>query len=110
MIARALAMEPAILLLDEPTASLDTKAGQEVYDLLDDVAAKSAVVLVSHDLGVITAHVKTIACLNRKLHYHHSKELEQRVLQEVYGCPIDLIAHGHAHRVLAPHGQGNPPE
>lgn len=103
LIARALALEPKLLLLDEPTASIDSKVGQSIFRLLEDLSKSMTIVLVSHDIGVIASYVKTIACLNRKLHYHHSKQLSGEVLSEVYGCPVELIAHGHAHRVLGTH-------
>lgn len=107
LIARALAVEPELLLLDEPTASLDTAVGQHVYSLLEELSKTVTIVLVSHDIGVISAHVQVIACLNRKLHYHHAKELSGEILQEVYGCPVELIAHGHAHRVLSHHNHSH---
>ncbi len=103
LIARALAAQPKLLLLDEPTASLDSRIGKDVYQILSECAEQMTIILVSHDVGVISSYVKTIACLNRTLHYHHSKEISGEVLAEVYGCPVDLIAHGHAHRVLPHH-------
>lgn len=106
LIARALAMEPRILLLDEPTASLDTTVGRTFYDLLQDIAKETTIVLVSHDIGVIAKHVKTIACLNKQLYYHESKEITGEILEQVYGCPVELIAHGHAHRVFPSHEHG----
>ncbi|MFW6089345.1 MAG: hypothetical protein ACODAB_06300, partial [Gemmatimonadota bacterium] len=57
-------------------------------------------------------HVHTIACLNVEMHYHHSKELTPEILEAAYGCPVDLVAHGHPHRVLGHHdggGPGSPP-
>lgn len=103
LIARAIVSDPKILLLDEPTASLDTRVGRGFYELLDELSKTMAIILVSHDIGVISTHVKTIACLNRRLHYHNTKELSSQLMEEVYGCPFELIGHGHAHRVLGGH-------
>jgi zinc transport system ATP-binding protein len=105
LIARALVAAPSLLLLDEPTASLDTRIGRSVYELLEELAEEITVVLVSHDIGVISRHVQTIACLNVDMHYHHSKELTPEMVEAAYGCPVDLVAHGHPHRVLGEHGQ-----
>lgn len=107
LIARALAQEPELLLLDEPTASLDERIGTGVWDLLGTLAKSMTVVVISHDIGAISRHVQTVACLNRRLHAHPSRELTPEILEATYGCPIDLIAHGHPHRVLGRH-EGEP--
>lgn len=104
LIARALVAAPSLLLLDEPTASLDTRIGRSVYELLEELAEEITVVLVSHDIGVISRHVQTIACLNVDMHYHNSRELTPEMVEAAYGCPVDLVAHGHPHRVLGEHG------
>ena len=81
----------------------DTKIGRSVYELLEELAEKITVVLVSHDIGVISRHVRTIACLNIEMHYHQSKNLTPEMIEAAYGCPVDLVAHGHPHRVLEQH-------
>ncbi|MBL1215067.1 MAG: ABC transporter ATP-binding protein [Ignavibacteriae bacterium] len=104
LIARALAMKPKILLLDEPTASVDTKTGQNVYELLNKLNETTTIILVSHDMSAISRYVRKIACLNKTLVYHDSKEITKEMLEDTYQCPVDLIAHGLPHRVLDEHG------
>lgn len=105
LIARALTVEPGILLLDEPTANLDAQSKTEIYELLKKLNKHITIVLVSHDMGAISSYVDTIACLNQKLYYHGEAKLSNNTIEKVYGCPIDLIVHGFPHRVLRPHEQ-----
>lgn len=103
LIARALATNPQILLLDEPTSNVDSRVGYRFYELLSELNKEITIIMVSHDIGAISQNVKKIACLNRKLVYHDSKEITKEMLENVYHCPVDLIAHGIPHRVFPEH-------
>ncbi len=103
LVARALAMEPELLLLDEPTASVDTRIGRRIYRLLEGLTERMTVVLVSHDIGVLSREVRSVACLNRRLHYHGTGRMPREALEEAYGGEVELVAHG-PHRVLDTHG------
>lgn len=102
-IARALTNDPRLFLLDEPTASVDPCIQAGLYETLTRLNEKMAIILVSHDIGVISRFVKQIACLNRRLFYHDAKEITLKDLEAVYKCPVDIIAHGVPHRVLKKH-------
>jgi len=89
--------------MDEPTASIDPNLETGLYDLLDKLKKKIAVVMVSHDISAVSVHVDKIACLNHRLFYHDSREIKEGEFDETYKCPVDLIAHGVPHRVLKEH-------
>lgn len=102
-IARALATEPQILLLDEPMASVDPQVSTSAYELLRQLNEHITILMVSHDMSAISSHVKTVGCLNRRLFYHGEKQITPDMLELAYQCPIDLIAHGVPHRVFPEH-------
>ena len=106
LIARAVAMAPEVLLLDEPTASLDVRSADAFYDLLATLAEDMTVVLSTHDVTGVSTRVDSVACINRRLYYHAAGELTADALATVYGCPVELIAHGVPHRVLGEHDHG----
>jgi len=102
-IARALSSEPRILLMDEPTASVDTRFQTELYDFLKELNSAMTIVVVSHDMSVLSSYIKSVACLNQTLYYHDESEVTDEMIHAAYHCPVDLIAHGMPHRVLRKH-------
>ncbi len=106
-LARALINSPRLLLLDEPNTFVDKSFEQSFFDVLKELNKEIAIILVSHDLGMISSYVKTIACVNRSVYLHESNEVTQELLDN-YKCPIDLITHGQLpHRVLKAHVHGS---
>lgn len=103
LIARALVSDPDILFLDEPTASIDAESRGSLVGLLSEVNQRIPVVVITHDITSLASMVRRIACINRRLFYHGGPELSQEVLEEVYGCPVELVTHGVPHRVLPDH-------
>lgn len=102
-LARAIISSPSLLILDEPGTFVDNRFENELYDLLLELNEQMAILLVSHDLGIISGYVKTIACVNSGLHYHDSNVITAEQL-EIYNCPVDIITHGKVpHRVLLEH-------
>lgn len=69
LIARALASRPNILILDEPTASLDVNSKIQIYSLLKYLNKNKTIIMVSHDLELISSYVDTIAYINQTLKY-----------------------------------------
>ncbi len=104
LLARALVREPDLLLLDEPTASVDPAFRGSFYRIIDELRGEMTTVIVSHDIGTVARHVDSVACLNHRLFVHGTIEEAIKCIDEAYGCPVDLIAHGIPHRVLEEHG------
>lgn len=102
-LCRAIVSSPQLLILDEPTTYVDCDFEKELYNILRELNQTLSIIMVSHDLGTICSYVKTIACVNRGLHYHHSNLISPEQLKS-YRCPIELISHGQIpHRVLTNH-------
>lgn len=102
-LGRAVIGSPRLLLLDEPDNFVDATFENDFYTKLHELNDRMAILMVSHDVGTISSHVKSFACVNRKLHYHPSPEITNEQLSS-YDCPIQLITHGRVpHTVLQKH-------
>lgn len=108
LVARALATEPELLLLDEPTTGVDIGTTEGLFDLLDELHNRGMTILVvSHDVGVVAQHVDQVACLNRRLIAHGRPQgmLTGDVLECMYGPQAALVGHGEVpHIVVRRHG------
>jgi len=93
LIARAIASSPSILFLDEPTASIDSKVESNIYELLKELNKEITVVLVSHDLGFVSAYVNKVACVNRKLAFHNTADINSQDINKIYNAEMSMIKH-----------------
>ncbi len=84
-VARALAGDPELLLLDEPTANLDPQVQSELYELLHKLNDRLTVVMVSHDPAFVSEFVKQVVCVKRRVHVHPTGEVDSEMFAELYG-------------------------
>lgn len=97
-IAKALASEPELLILDEPTVGVDVSSQDEFYQLLAQLNKEGlTLIIVSHDIDVIVNEVNKLACLNKKLVYHGTPKdfIKEDYLDKLYGKNRKFIIHGH---------------
>jgi zinc transport system ATP-binding protein len=98
-IARALVSRPKLLILDEPTVGVDLETKDRFYDLLTTLRKDHGITLmmVSHDIGVVTEQVQSVACLNKKLYFHGTPGdfWSENTLNQVYGSTARVLHHSH---------------
>ena len=94
-LARALCKDPLLLILDEPNAGLDLPSQQRFFSLLKELQESSGitVVIVSHDLAVISGFASQLICINRIIHVHGSplEVLNSPNLEEAFRCEVDVF-------------------
>ncbi|MFZ5516015.1 MAG: metal ABC transporter ATP-binding protein [Candidatus Zhuqueibacterota bacterium] len=98
LVARALALEPKLLFLDEPTAAMDVSASEGFYELLHSIHNELhlTLVMVTHDVSVVSEYVDSVACLNQKLICHGlpKQVLCEESMHQMYGRDTMFFQHG----------------
>jgi len=93
LIARALAADAQLLLLDEPTAGVDSHMQTGLIDLLHRLNRRLPVVIVSHDVSFVSTHLKRVACLNHRLTCHTADEITSDVISQMYHGQVRVVEH-----------------
>lgn len=100
LIARALAVEPEILLLDEPTAMVDAHLETRLLEKIRQLHRRLTLILVSHDVAFVAALVERVICINRTVSEHPVDTLTAATLEGLYGHGVQAVRHdheGHSH-------------
>ncbi|PID49800.1 MAG: ABC transporter [Proteobacteria bacterium] len=95
LLARALVGDPQILILDEPTANIDMRLENDIFDHLRELNQRMTILVVSHDIAFISNYVNRIACLNRTLICHQTNAIDGQMIQDLYGENVRMVAHTH---------------
>ncbi|MBF8984246.1 ABC transporter ATP-binding protein [Lutibacter sp. B2] len=92
LIGRALITDPKILILDEPTASLDTKTKKEIYEILKMLNEDKTILIVSHDIEELFSYIDSVTYINKKLHYHkNDSSLNHEDIKKSCGYSVKLF-------------------
>ncbi|NMC43555.1 MAG: ABC transporter ATP-binding protein [candidate division Zixibacteria bacterium] len=95
LIARALASDPKLMLLDEPTAHVDTVTQTELMNILTGLNQRMTVLMVTHDAAFVSPYVKSVLCVNRKASIHPTDQLTGEMIMDIYGDDVRYVRHDH---------------
>lgn len=92
MIARALFNTPRLLILDEPTSSIDVKGQKDIYNLLKELNQEITIIVVSHDISIILEYASKVAYINKRLSFHDISTKERNFNAENrHFCEVELL-------------------
>lgn len=94
LVARALASEPDLLLLDEPTANVDVEAASTLENYIRKLKEDIGVLLITHDFDFLTASVDRVVCVNRNIHVHESGQLDNDELRKLFSGHFHALGEG----------------
>lgn len=95
LVARALAAEPEILLLDEPTANIDQRAEKDIFDLFKIINQRMTILIISHDIGFVSDYINKVFCLNKTLVCHDASPVTSETIHALYGDHVSEVHHHH---------------
>ena len=95
LIARALCTQPKMLILDEPTANVDYETGESLFSILSELNRDMTILIVSHDIGLVSKYVKHVICVNRKVVTHPTVGLEGALINDIYNGEFNIVRHDH---------------
>jgi len=104
LIARALCCRPELLLLDEPTANVDTLMEARLLEILRELNRQMTILMVSHDLGFVSNLVESVICVNRRVIVHPTSQISGEMIRSMYGGDVRMVHHSDA---LSPPGHGH---
>ena len=92
MIARALFSNPKILILDEPTSSIDVEGQKQIYELFKSLNKEMTIIVVSHDISIIMGYASKVAHINRHLSFHDTRSLKTSLASSnEHVCEVELL-------------------
>jgi zinc transport system ATP-binding protein len=95
LIARALCIDPEVLLLDEPTANIDPEVEKNLLEILQELNKRMTILMVSHDIGFVSQVVERVICVNRRVVIHPTSEINGTLIKDIYGGDYCMIRHDH---------------
>lgn len=93
LIARAIVSNPKVLILDEPTSSIDKVTENKLYDLLLKLNVSMTIILISHDLTFVAENVNKVICVNKEVKIHPTGKLDPDSIETLFGRPIKVVQH-----------------
>lgn len=91
MIARALCANPDILILDEPTSSIDVDGQNKIYELLKELNRSLTIIVVSHDISVILSYASKVAHINNRLVFHNIEAKKSTFHKKDHFCEVEML-------------------
>ncbi len=92
MIARALCAHPQILILDEPTSSIDIDGQKQIYELLKELNNYITIIVVSHDISVIMKYANSVVHINKKLTHHDTSTNDHTLSHQCnHFCEVEMF-------------------